>query len=937
MSEPIRIEIDPEAKRRMIKYGIIVGILLLLLTFGSAFVRTYADYLWYLYDAEAAVIFTTQLKTRLLLLAAGFVIATPVLILNARAALKAAEVAGREPRSAMDEALEQLLGALDRARSGLMRSVKFVAPVFALLFGISLSSRWEDWLRYQNAVGFGKADPIFGNDYSFYVFKLPFLQGVQGWLWTLWLLCAIIAVAVFFGVGSMASTGRQAIGAKTMRTQLALLAATGFAILGWGIWLGRYDALTVVHSRFTGPGHAELIGITAQGILAYVLWFCAVASATSIRISSPIVIAGGGAALSALTYIIGVAIVPGITQTYRVNPNELRLQTPYIARGIESTRWAYALDKIEERPFLAQARPDATEVANAESTFANLRLWDPFLLQKNVNVLQTLRDYFTFPDIDVDRYTIDGKQRLVMLGAREIDVEGLDASRRGWQNLHMQYTHGTGVVAVAVNEATTEGMPVYLLKDVPPVGRPELRVDEPRIYFGDAFKADGDYVFVSTKLAEFDYMGGAEVEHRWTGSRGVPVSGTFAKLIFAWTLGDRDLLFTQDLLPESRLLWRRNIRVRAAKLLPFLRWDRDPYITIIDGRLVWIIDGYTITDKIPYSQPTAMERGMFNYMRNSVKLTIDAYTGDWHAYITAPEDPIVQTYDRIYPGIMKPVSEAPQGVREHFRYPEDLFSVQSVQLSRYHVTDVTMFYRGEDAWELPRAPGQDRRLPPYYVQLKLPEVDDDRFLLILPFTPIGRPNMIGWLAAHCDPDRYGEMTLYRFQGTQNVNGPEQQEAQFQTEPDLSARLTLLGQFGSRVLPGNLIVIPVGNSVVYSKTMFLEPAGADQSSITQLRIVVMAVSDKVVFAETYEAALNKLLAVLGADIRPAEPTEPSEPGAAEPSPPSQPSDTAAIEKLRQALRALDEAESALKAGDWAGYGEAQKRARALLEEALGASR
>lgn len=930
MTEPIEFSLTPEARRRLIRWAIVIGILLVLLMFSSAFVHAFADYLWYVYDAQAAVVFTTQLKTRLLLLGIGFLIATPILLISTRAALRAAEVAGRVPRSLMDEAVEQLLRGMERMRSGLSRGVKYIVPFIALLYGISLAGRWEDWLRFRNSTPFGIRDPVFDRDYSFYVFELPFLQGMQSWLWVLWLLCAIVAAAVFFGAGTFAATGRQAIGAKVMRVQLALLVASGFAIVGWGVWLGRYDALTAPHERFTGPGHADLVGIGAQNVLAVVLWIFAIAGLATIRLWSPIVVAGAGVAIAALIYIIGVIIAPAFTQTYRVNPNELRLQTPYLERGIQSTRWAYGLDKINVVPFEAHSRPTPEAIESAKSTFENLRLWDPYLLQKNVNVRQALRDYFTFPDIDVDRYQIDGTQRLVMLGARQINVENLDPTRRAWQNIHMQYTHGTGIVAVAVNEATADGMPVYLLRDVPPVGRPELRVDEPRIYFGDGFKENKDYAFVGTRLPEFDYMGGAEVEHRWTGERGVPIGGTFAKLIFAWVLGDRDLLFSQDILADSKLLWRRNILTRASKTLPFIRWDRDPYITIIEGRLVWILDGYTFTDKIPYSQPLSLERGTLNYVRNSVKMTVDAYTGDWSAYITDPDDPIVRTYNRIYPGILKPNSEVPEQVRAHFRYPEDLFTMQSMQLTRYHVTDVTRFFRGEDAWQLPRVSGQERRLPPYYVQIKLPDDETARFMLILPFTPIGRPNMIGWLAAHCDPERYGELTLYSFQGNQNVIGPEQQEAQLQTVPDLSARLTLLGQYGSRVLPGNMLAIPVGSSVIYSKTMFLEPAQTEQAVTPQLRIVVMAAGDDVVFAETYQQALDKLLTVLGAKSEAAQPDRPS----VTPAEPSAAPTTGVDPRLHDALKALDEADAALRNGDWAAYGEAQKRARRLLEEAVG---
>ncbi len=914
-------EFDEKSKKRLIRGIVVIGLLLLLFTFGSSFARLFANYLWYSEDAKALTVYWAPLKTKLLLFLIGFAVSTSLLIINAKIALRSLDFSLRIPRNQFEAMMQDVAG---RGKTLLDKAVWIVLPIIGVFYGLSLSSKWEEWLRLNHTVAFGKVDPVFGNDYSFYVFVLPFYKALIGWGWGVFVLASVIAAGIHLGLRSAATSGRNPLSSGIVRTHLGVLAAIGFFMLGVSVWLGRYGILTESGSRFSGPGYSEMQALTGRTITCVALWISAVLALISIRGSRPLFGALVGGIASILIFVGGVIIYPGLVQNYTVQPNEVTVQRPYIQRSIESTRWGYGIDKFEVRDFSVETRPTMAAIKDAESTLKNMRLWDPEILRRNLEVQQTLRGYYAFTDVDVDRYTIDGEQRMLMIGARDLVTDKLDPNRRTWQNLHLQYTHGNGIVAVPVNEADEQGMPKYFAEDIPVIGKPELKVDEPRIYFSDAPSEEDRYSLVRSKLAEFDYSKEGEAEHRWTHDGGIKVGGTFRKFLFAWWFNDWDIMFSKDITSDTRLLFRRNVRTRAQAILPFLQWDRDPYIAVVNKRLTYILDGYSVSDQIPYSAMTMAGTERINYIRNSVKFTIDAYTGEWNAYVVDASDPIISAYKGIYPGILKHADEASEDLKAHFRYPEDLFIVQSTQLRRFHVTEPLTFFRDEDAWEIPNEKGIENvsePIKPYYVQMRLPDEKKDGFLLILPFSPVGRPNMISWLAAHCDPEDYGRVVLYRFPRDRSINGPEQQESQFATDVNLSKEITLIGQVGSRVISGNLLVVPLGKSVIYVKTLFLVSEGTRQ--LPQLKLVVLAYSDKVVFAENYPRALALLTG--------------SAQAAAEPSvkPTDRPMEGRIPENLvKDALKLIEDGEAALKKGDWAGYGEVQKKLKEMFSKLSG---
>lgn len=917
----------PDQERRVRRIAFIVVILLAVLTFGATFARMYADYLWHRHDSGAVVVFSTALKMRLTLLVIGWVIATVVIYLSGKIALSAVLIFARSPETMAEEVLYRIVSFLQRTGLVILR---VGSPIVGFFFGVGLGSNWEESLRFLNAVQFGRSDPIFSADYGYYVFQLPFYNAILGWAFGLWAFSAAIVLLVYFGIRSAATITRVSLTSPTTRIQISIMAAVGLLLLAAFVWLKRYDLVNAPHTRFTGAGYATLKEISALGIVSMILLATAALTIVNIRLWRAYAAPVAGGAVALLVYIIGAGVYPGIVQNYEVKPNELERERPYITRAIEATRWGYNLDKVGLRPVEVQLRPTEQEIREAEGTIGNMRLWDPDILRSNMQVQQSLRNYYVFQDIDVGRYEIAGRRRLIMLGVRDLLTEGLPAGSSTWQNERMQYTHGNGIAAVKVNSSTVEGNPHYLLKDVPPKGVPELELTQPRIYFSDMVGADGApvdrYVIVRSELPEFDYsMAEEETEHRWTGTRGIPISGFFTKLLFSIHLGDQNILFTHAITPETRLLWRRSVRVRARSIFPWLLWDADPYIAIVKGRAVWILDGYSKTNAIPYSEPTVVRGQPVNYIRNSVKMTIDAYTGDWKAYAMEPDDPILRCYDKIYPGLLTDVSEAPEEIRRQFRYPEDMFMVQSLQLGRYHITDPTRFYRDEDAWAVAKqtsAEGAGAQMKPYYVQMRLPDEKRDVFLLILPFTPAGRSNMIGWMAAHCDPEDYGRLTLYKFQTDRNINGPEQQEAKFENDVELSKVMTLLSQRGSRVRHGNLLVVPIGSSVMYLKTLFLEADRPGIQTIPELKLIVLAYGDKIVFAESYARALQMLTGDDRQQPQPTAPTDPAQPTEAVPS-------VVMSEGAREALALIQRGEDALKNGDWAAYGKAQDELKSLM--------
>lgn len=921
--------IDPKAWNRLIRWGILIAVLLLIVMVASSLLRLQADYWWYSYDANASIVFSTQIRTRVLLFLIGFVFSWFVLYLHGRYLAQIVMIFERAPQNTI-EAL--ITGGIGRIQSIAGRVVKFASPIVALFFGLSLTTQWENWLLFSHSQPFGRLDPIFSLDYSFFVFRLPFLTGIVAWLFGLFVVNALVAAGTLYLARGVASAGRIPLKIPSMRTHIHLLAAFGLALVGLTIWLNRFDAGVFEGAKFTGAGYAEIQALGAKTFTCWILFFGALVSLVSIRVGSGYYSIAGIAALALIIFVIGGGVWPAIVESYTVKPNEITIQTPYIARAIDATRWSYQLDAISIKDLPATQRPTTEELEKAEETLQNIRLWDPRVLLRNVDGLQALRDYYAFQDMDVDRYVVDGKQRLVMIGLRDLMVDQVDAGRKNWQSLHLQFTHGNGAAVVPVDAVAADGMPEYLLKDIPPRGHEALRLDQPRAYYSDFRGQDGvpkdRYIIVDTKLDEFDYTPEGESQYRWTSDGGVPIGSYWARLVYSAVFGDKDILFSRDILPSSRVLYRRQILERARHIFPFLKWDQDPYITIINGKLLWIMDGYTLTDKIPYSAMSGAGKTRFNYIRNSVKLTIEAYSGKWNAYVMDETDPILKVYRAIYPGLLKSQQEVPDEVRAHFRYPEDLFTIQAQQITLYHVTDPREFFLRSDAWEIPTigtVGGRSERMPAYYLQLRLPEDNKSSFLLILPFTPQGRPNMVAWMAAHCDPDDYGQIILYRFPRDRNISGPSQQNVKFEQNPEFSRERTLLDQRGSALVDGNLLIIPIGNSVLYLKTYFLESARSDAKPLPELKLVNIGFSDRVAYGYSFQEAMNKLVGKANLSER-RTPSAPQEERKATP-----PSET---DWIAEAIRIMEEGDAALRSGDWAKYGDSQRKLRNLLEQAKG---
>lgn len=909
-------------RRRFLRIAVPIGILLLLMTFGSALMRLQADSWWYTLDAKASVVFYTPLKTRAVLFVIGFMVSLVALHFTFKRAIYANIVIEGDPTYV------DIMPAVRAVHTSLKRMLKPGSVMLALFFGLGLSSLWEKWLLQAYPSPFGKNDPVFGLDYSYFVFELAWRQGLVGWLLALTIVAFIGTAAAYFIVPVMAQAVKLPVHIPRIQSHLSVLAGLVLLVGAAALWFSRYEAGTRINDRFTGASYADLQALGAQTILAGVM----VIGALFVLLRRRYVALSLTVGLAALVYVVGVVAWPSVIQNYKVAPNELSLQTPYIKSALDATRFAYALDSIENIDFNVQLQPTPAAVREASTTLENMRLWDPDILRQTVDNLQSLRDYYGFQDIDVDRYTIDGRQRLIMLGARDLLSEKLDASRRNWQNLRLQYTHGNGVVAVPVDRAEESGQPEFLLSDIPPRGASELTIDQPRLYYSDSRDSSNmpadRYVFVRSKLPEFDYSVEGDKEYRWEGEGGIPISGLWRRLVYWYHFGDKDLLFTDAFTADTRLLYRRNVRERAEHIFPFLKWDNDPYVAIVDRRLVWILDGYTTTDSIPYSSMALVGSTKLNYIRNSVKMTIDAYDGSWNAYAMDTEEPVLKTYAKIYPGLLKAKETAPPGIIAHFRYPEDLFLLQAFQLTLYHkldenpVAEPAKFFRHEDAWQVPdqaQSAGGTGPMSPYYVQMRLPNERRDAFLLILPFNPRDRPNMIGWLAAHCDPDDYGRLQLFRFPRDKNINGPAQQEARFQTNLQLSEQITLIGQVGSEVQHGNLLVVPIGQSVMYVKTLFLVSRQTGIRPLPELKLVVLAYSNKIVFAESYARALQLLTS------NETQATPPPTPGAA------QLEGTLDTESIRRALRLLDTGKKALSEGNWEAYGRAQRELESLLRE------
>ncbi len=770
---------------------------------------------------------------------------------------------------------------------------------------------WSVFLRLVHQVPYGTSDPLFGNDIGFYLFSLPAYVVIKNWMLITLFLSAAFAGAIYWVHGHVdVQPGHRSMSPVAIAHASALLGFF-FVVKAWSYGLDRYLLLYGDNGVVVGAGYTDIhVGLPALWVLVVLSIVAACLAWTNIPARGyrlPAVAAGlvfGGSFLLS-------GVIPGLFQRVVVKPSELEREKPYIERNIALTRKAYNLDRIETRPFPAEQELTSKTLEANKATIDNIRLWDGQPLMDTYAQLQEIRTYYKFHDVDVDRYWIDGTYQQVMLTARELKSSLLPANAQTWVNRHVLFTHGNGVVMSPVTRTSVEGLPLFYLRDIPPVAAGGPAVREPRIYYGEETDT---YVVVKGSTPEFDYPKGKDNAYAsYDGSGGVALGSLLRQLLFAWYFNDINLLLSGYITGDSRIMFRRAIQERVNTIAPFLRLDHDPYMVVDEGRLFWIQDAYTTSRHFPYAQ--LARGGDINYIRNSVKIVIDAYEGTVKFYLIDPADPVAATWQKIFPELFKPLAAMPPGLKKHIRYPEDLFLIQARLFQAYHMEAADVFYNREDLWQFPRQParGGNDLMTPYYIIMRLPGEPQAEFFVMLPMVPSRRDNMIAWLAARCDEPDYGKLIVYEFPKEKLVYGPFQIEARINQNTEISQQLSLWNQMGSRVIRGNLMVIPIEDSILYVSPLYLR---AEQGQLPELKRVIAAYGDHVVMKET----LAQALAALFGEAGPA-PTAPGPVALAGP----------VADRAREALDHYRQALERLKAGDFAGFGSELDALRPILEE------
>lgn len=820
----------------------------------------YVDSLWFGSIGFSGV-FETELRARVLLFVVGTLIA--LMVIGANVALAR--------RLAPDEIEESFLEEIDPEairRVGTVIALAVTAFI-AVIFGAGAAGAWNVVLPALDAVPFGLADPQFGRDVAFYMFTLPAYHFVQGWALALVGISAIGAGAVYLLSYSLQRFVLRIT--PGMRMHLATLVGIAMILSALGTWLGIFDLASHEAGIAAGATYADVHArIPMLYVVALLMLLVGAMIIVNGVIGSGYRVPAFGLGLIAVASIVGTGLYPVAVQQFEVAPNELEAESPYIDRNIRMTRLAYGLEDVQETNFPARPALSAAQVDANPVTVENIRLWDPAPLRDTFNQIQSIRPFYTFSDVDVDRYRVGGKTRQVMLSVRELDIAR--AGQANWTRQVLQLTHGFGAVASPVNEFRDEGLPVLFLSDIPPAGNAmPLTEAGARIYFGE--RTD-HYVVVRTNVPEFDYpVGDSGKDTRFEPDRGIPLASAVRRFALAWELGDTNLLISNQLGADSRVLMRRALDQRIKQVAPFLRLDPDPYAVVLDGRILWVQDAFTTSNAFPYAQ----HRGDLNYIRNSVKVVVDAGTGDMSFYLMTPEDPVVATWARVFPDLFRPASEMPAPLREHLRYPEAMFKLQADIYQRYHITDARAFFIGEDAWNIPLQPTSQQHQPvePYYVTLKLPGEAGEEFVLVMPFTPRNKENTIAWLAARSDGQHYGALRSYRFPTETLVYGPVQVEARIDQQPGISQQMTLWNQSGSRVIRGNLLMIPIDDSFLYVQPVYLQ---AQNSPLPELKRVIVANGNAIAMEPTFREALDVVLGRRPASL-PGGTSQPPTPGAA----------------------------------------------------------
>ena len=948
-------------RRRILRWMLLILLVLVAFWWLPRLLDFYTEWLWFKFDVRFPQVFWTVLTTKIGL---GLVFGFSFLIL----VLGNVEVARRMARRTAwydeERALRQRMAEVMEYFA--TRYLYLALAVFALVvaYGVArgAADQWNKYLLFRNGLGFGIEDPVFHRDVGFYVFRLPFWQYLWQWAYlVLWAVFLLSAAAHYLDKAIRVLRGVPAF-APHVKTHLSVLLGAILAVKAIGYKLEAFNLLYSSRGVTFGASYSDVHAqLLAYSVLFWVALGCALLVLISTRFRGLWLPVAAVAFLLVCSLLLRV-MYPALVQRIQVEPNEFEKEKEYIAYSIDFTRRGFGLDKIESRDLTHLDALTMDGVRGNVQTVENVRLWDYRPILDTYQNQQAIWDYYRFRSVDVDRYHINGQYRQVMLAARELDMDRLARILRQqtWQNEHIFYTHGHGLVMSPVSDVIGSGLPNYVVKDIPPTSTfGQGEVQQHGIYYGEL---TNNHVIVGTKEEENDYTlpGTNKVaKTRYSGTGGVPIGSVLPKLATAARFKDVNIIISTIITKDSRILWNRNIAQRARDIAPFLGFDQDPYIVVgEDGRLYWIQDAYTTSDMYPYSDRVRTRFGSFNYVRNSVKVVTDAYDGTVVFYVADAADPIVQTYRRIFPAIFKPIEEMPAGLINHIRYPEALFNTQSERLVIYHMTDPRVFYNRIEKWaiarERPKSFGQGGQfsagsdasqgevMQAYYAILRLPGEAEPEYMLMLPFTPEGRPNMSAWLAAMCDGDNYGKLLLYNFPKTEQVWGPIQIEASIDQDNEISAWITLRNREGSAVIRGNLLVIPVDNSILYVEPIYMK---ATQSPFPELKQVVVARGDgSLAMRETLSGALAALLGEPPPRLAALEPTRitpeagppaegvapPSAPEAAAPAAPlGPPPDVQAL--AAQADRHFREALERQREGDWAGYGESLEKLQQTLDQ------
>jgi uncharacterized protein len=801
------------------------------------------------------------------------------------------------------------------------------AAALALFAAQSESSSWDVYLKAIYGVPFGLKEPAFGLDVGFYIFTLPLLGELRDLFLMILVLTAALTAAVYWARGALDFRESPPQITRSCAAHLSVLLGIFFLQRAVNYWLARYDLTLHSNGVVFGLRYVDHV-LWQPGLWVLVALSVAAAVICMANLHERGLRLPVAAAVAVFAPSLILNLLQPVIERLWVKPDELRVEEPYLKRNIKMTRRAYQLDSVDVKPFEGKGVLTPASLEQDSATIKNIRLWDPRPLISTYRQLQEIRLYYDFMDVDIDRYWIDNSETQVMLSARELNVDLLPPNAQTWVNQHLKFTHGYGIVMNPVHTKDQEGLPVLSIKNIPPQTDTGIKVTQPGIYFGEEPDV---YAIVKALTPEFDYpRGNDNVFAFYKGGGGVPVSGFLRRLLFSFYYRDINLLVTENIVPGSRILFRRNISDRVAYIAPFLQPDHDPYIVAYNGGLYWILDCYTVSDGYPYSQ---RHPAGFNYIRNSVKAVVNAYSGETSFYVADPEDPVIRTWGQIYPEMFKTMAEMPPELRTHIRYPEDFFLFQADIYRTYHMTDPAVFYNREDMWDFPKENYADETTPmqPYYVIMRLPGEKNAEYILMLPMVPQGRDNMISWLAARCDGADYGHLFEFEFSKDRLFYGPYQIQARINQNPEISQQYSLWNQMGSKVILGNLLVIPIENSLLYVEPLYIR---AQNGQLPELKRLIASYSDRTVMGDDLESTLAALFkggAPPAPVVAKTAPSTKSQVQMASAQPPPAPAGGTAPGVQNAAVH-YNRALQALRQGDWAQFGTEMQQ----LGEELGQS-